>query len=133
MANKSMAYDHPTYLVPQSVGGTIGATASSQFRFASWTTMILKSVQISNIVAGTGGDTDAFVLQRVNLDPTLGTATTSLAQLGTNTANFSSRNVQGTYTFTAGELISVMKGTDGTSQYAVALELYVSPGANVTG
>lgn len=133
MATKNMAYDHPAYLVPQQVAGTIGATASAQFKFPVWTTMVLKSVQISNIVAGTGAATDAFVLQRIQGDPTLGTATTSLAQLGTNTANFSSRNVTGTYTFTAGELVSVMKGTDATSQYAVNLEMYLSPGANVTG
>lgn len=133
MATKNFAYDHPAYLVPQTVVGSIAAAASSQFKFPAWTTMVLKSVQLSNIVAGTGAATDAFVLQRIQLDPTLGTATTSIAQLGTNTANFSSRNVQGTYTFTQGELISVMKGTDGTSQYAVTLELFVSPGANVTG
>jgi len=133
MATKNFAYDHPTYLVPQTVSGSIGATALSQFKFPCWTTMVLKSVQIASVVKGTGADTDAWVLQRIQRDATLGTATTSIAQLGTNTAAMVSRNVQGTYTFTQGEFISVMKGTDGTSQYAVSLEVYVSPGANVTG
>ena len=133
MATKSMAYDHPTYLVPQTVSGSVAAAASSQFKFPCWTTTILKSVQIASVVVGTGAATDAWVLQRIQRDATLGTATTSIAQLGTNTAAMFSRNVQGTYTFTQGEFISVMKGTDGTSQYDVTLELYISPGASVTG
>ena len=133
MATKNMAYDHPAYLVPLAPSGSIAAAASSDFKFACWTTMILKSVQISNTVVGTGAATDAFKLQRIQLDPTLGTATTSIGMLTTNTAAMYSKNIQGTWTFTQGEFISVAKGTDGTSQYQVTLELYLSPGANVTG
>jgi hypothetical protein len=133
MATKNFAYDHPAYLVPVNANGVIAAAASSQFKFPVWTTMVLKSTQISSLVAGTGAATDAFVLQRVQLDATLGTATTSLAALTTNTAAMFSKNIQGTYTFTQGEFICVTKGTDGTSQYAISFELFVAPGANVTG
>ena len=133
MATKSMAYDHPSYLVPQTITGTLGATTGSQFKFPAWTTMILKSAQIASIVSGTGTSIEVFQLQRIQLDATLGTATTSVANFGTNTAQMNSKNLTGTHTFTVGELISVQKGTDGTSQYAVSLEVYVSPGANVTG
>lgn len=134
MANKSMRYDHPAYVTPQYIGPlAIAAAASSVAKFPVWTNMILKSVQISSTVAGTGAATDVFLLQRVQLDPTLGTATTSLAALTTNTAAMYSKNIQGTWTFTQGEFIQVAKGTDATSQYTVSLEAYLVPGANVTG
>lgn len=134
MATKNFAYDHPAYLVPQTLGPlSIAAAASSSAKFPVWTTMLLKSVQISSTASGTGAATDAFLLQRVQLDPTLGTATTSVAALTTNTAAMYSKNIQGTWTFTQGEFIQVSKGTDATSQYNVTLECYISPGANVTG
>jgi hypothetical protein len=133
MANKSMRYDHPAYTAPQTLTGTIAAAANSQWKFPAWTTMVVKSMTISSLVSGTGAGTEVFVLQRVQLDPTLGTATTSIAALATNTAAMYSKHVQGTYTFTQGELICITKGADATSQYAVSVEAYLDPGANVTG
>lgn len=134
MATKNMAYDHPAYLVSQYLGPVaIAAAASSVAKFPIWTTMVVKSVQISSTVAGTGANSDIFLLQRVQLDPTLGTATTSMAALTTNTAAMYSKNIQGTWTFTQGEFAQVAKGTDATSQYLVTLEAYLAPGANITG
>ena len=133
MANKSQAYDSPVYLTPQIMVGQIAAAASSVVKFPVWTKMVLKSVQISSVAAGTGAATDEFLLQRVQIDPTLGTATASLAALATNTAAMYSKNIQGTWTFTQGEFIQVAKGTEGTSQYSVSLEVFLVPGANITG
>jgi len=134
MATKSFYYDHPVYHVAYSAGPVaIAAAANSVAKFPVWTTMVLKSIQISSTVVGTGAATDLFRLDRVQIDPDLGTATTSLAALTTNTAAMYSKNVQGTWTFTQGEFIQVAKGTDGQSQYLVSLELSIPPGASVTG
>ena len=132
MVTRTMRYDHPAYITPHTFDGTIGAGSGAMAKFVCWTTMVSKSVQFSNIVAGTGTSIEVFLLHRINLDPTLGTTTTTLQTLGTNTAAFYSKNVQGTYTFTQGEIVAVASGTDGTSQYAVALEMYLDPSATVS-
>jgi len=130
MATKSMAYDHPAYLVPQTVGGGIPAGVSAQFKFAAWTTMLLKSIQIAADGAGTGAAADVVLLHKINN----GTSTTSLANLGTWTAGqFSPTNYVGTHTFSRGDLIALTKGTDGTVKYTAGIEMYLSPGADVTG
>jgi hypothetical protein len=131
MATKSMAYDHPAYTVPQSVGGVIPAGVSSQFKFMAWTTMILKSVQAQADGAGTGAANDILRLHRISNS---GTTTTSLAVIGTWTAGqFHTQNWVGTYTFTKGDALALTKGTDATVKLSVGAELYVSPGADVTG
>jgi hypothetical protein len=131
MAVKSMAYDHPAYLVPQSVGGNIIAGVATQFKFACWTTMILKSVQVTSNGAGKGAAADVVLVHKISNQ---GTTTTSLANVGTWTAaQLLSKQALGTFTFVAGDQVAITKGTDATVTYACGLELYVSPGADVTG
>jgi hypothetical protein len=131
MATKSMRYDHPAYTAPQSVGGVIAAGVSSQFKFLAWTDMVLKSVQAQADGAGTGAAQDILRLHRISNS---GTTTTSLAVIGTWTAGqFHTQNWVGTYTFTKGDALALTKGTDATVKLAVGAELYVSPGADVTG
>lgn len=131
MATKSFAYDHPAYLVPQTVGGVIAAGVSSQFKFPVWTNMILKSVQAQANGAGTGAAQDILRLHRISNS---GTTTTSLAVIGTWTAGqFHTQNYVGTHTFTKGDGIALTKGTDATVALAVSAEMYVAPGADVTG
>jgi len=132
MATRTMRYDHPAYITPHTMTGAIGAGSGALVKFVCWTTMVNKSVQFASTVAGTGTSIEVFLLHRINLDPTLGTSTTTLATLGTTTAAFASQNVQGTYTFTQGEIVAVASGTDATSQYAVALEMYLDPSATVS-
>lgn len=131
MATKSMAYDHPAYTTPISPGGVIDAGVSAQFKFPAWTNLILKSVQAQADGAGTGAANDLLLLHRISNN---GTTTTSLAVIGTWTAGqFHSQNWVGTYTFTKGDAMALTKGTDATVKYAVSAELYVAPGADVTG
>lgn len=131
MATKSMAYDHPAYVAPQSVGGVIDAGVSTQFKFLAWTNMVLKSVQAQADGNGTGAANDLLRLHRISNS---GTTTTSLAVVGTWTAaQFHTQNWVGTYTFTKGDALALTKGTDATVKYAVSAELYLSPGADVTG
>lgn len=131
MATKSMAYDHAAYLAPQSVGGVIAAGVSAQFKFPAWCNLILKSAQVQADGAGTGAAQDVVLLHRISNN---GTTTTSLANIGTWTAGqFQSTNFQGTFTFTKGDAFAITKGTDATVKYAVSAELYVVPGADITG
>lgn len=131
MAVKSMAYDHPAYQAPQSVGGNIAAGVSAQFKFPAWTNLILKSVQAQANGGGTGAAQDVLLIHRISNN---GTTTTSLANIGTWTAGqFQSTNYVGTHTFTKGDTLAITKGTDATVTYAVSAELYLVPGADVTG
>jgi hypothetical protein len=131
MATKSFSYDHPTYLVPSTVGGPIAAGVSAQFKFPVWTNMILKSVQAQANGAGTGAAQDILRLHRITNS---GTTTTSLAVIGTWTAGqFHTQNWVGTYTFTKGDGFALTKGTDATVALAVSAEMYIAPGADVTG
>lgn len=131
MATKSMAYDHPAYTAPSSVGGVIAAGVSAQFKFPAWTNLILKSCQVQADGGGTGAAADVVLLHRIS---NAGTTTTSLANIGTWTAGmFSSVNYVGTHTFTQGDAFAITKGTDATVKYAVSAELYIAPGGNVTG
>lgn len=130
MAVKSMAYDHPAYLVPQTVGGTVTG-ANAQFKFACWTTQILKSVQVTSDGAGTGAAADVVLVHKISNQ---GTTTTSLANVGTWTAaQLLTKQALGTFTFVAGDQVAITKGTDGTVKYAVGVEMYLAPGADVTG
>jgi hypothetical protein len=130
MAVKSMSYDHPAYIAPSTVGGTVTG-ASAQFKFACWTSMILKSVQVTSDGAGTGAAADVVLVHKISNQ---GTTTTSLANVGTWTAGqLLSKQALGTFTFVAGDQVAITKGTDGTVKYAVGCEMYVVPGANVTG
>ena len=131
MAVKSMAYDHPAYTAPSTVGGTIAAGSGSQFKFACWTTMILKSVQVTSNGAGTGAAADVVLVHKISNQ---GTTTTSLANVGTWTAaQLLSKQALGTFTFVAGDQIAITKGTDASVAYGVGCEVYLAPGANVTG
>jgi len=131
MATKSMAYDHPAYTAPSSVGGVIAAGVSSQFKFPAWTNLILKSCQVQANGGGTGAAQDIVRLHRISDQ---GTTTTSIGVIGTWTAGqFNSVNYVGTHTFTQGDAFAITKGTDATVTYAVSAELYVVPGGNVTG
>ena len=135
MATKSMAYDHPAYLVPITVGGEIAATASAKSqRFACFTAMTLKSFQATVITAGGTAVGVSLVRQAAG-----GTALTTLASLastfGTG-AGGSTSNALMTSTIgnlAAGDVLWCEKGSaDGVGVYGVGIELVIVPGANVT-
>ena len=131
MALKSMAYDHPAYTTPLTVGGTIAAGSGSQFKFVAWANLVVKSISLQADGAGTGAAQDIPLLHRIS---NAGTTTTSLANLGTWTAaQFFSANTQGTFTFTKGDSFAITKGTDATVKYACGVEMFVAPGADLTG
>jgi len=135
MATKSMAYDHPDYLVTKIFGGEIAATASSKTaRFAAVTAMTVKSMQCSVITAG--GTVVAVDLVRQAAG---GTALTTLASvtnvIGTSVGGVTT-NVLMTgagATLAQGDIVWAQKGSgDGVAVFGIGIEAVIIPGATVT-
>lgn len=136
MATKSMAYDHPAYLVPQIVTGEIGATASSKSaRFACFTAMALKSTTATVITAGGTVCAIDVIRQAAN-----GTALTTMASItnviGTSVGGVTT-NVLSTHASASalaqGDILWAQKGAgDGVGVFAIAFELVVLPGSTIT-
>ncbi len=136
MATKSMAYDHPAYLVPQTYTGEIIATASAKTaRFAAFTALQLKSITVTVVTAGGTANTIDLIRQATG-----GTALTTMATI----SNVIGTSVGGVTTYAVmthasagslaqGDVLYATKGSaDGTGVYAVAVEYVVTPGASVT-
>lgn len=136
MAVKSMAYDHPAYLVPVTFGGEIAAAVSSKTqRFACYTAMAIKSFNVSVITAG--GTVNGINLVRQAAG---GTALTTMASIattvGTNSGGVTINALATHASATAlaqGDILWAEKGSaDGVGVYAVGVECVLTPGANVT-
>lgn len=133
MAKRNFNYDHPTYLTPFiTTADILATTADTKGRFAAFTSMILKAVQISVITAGTGASNANLVFQRVVSG---GTAITTYANVNmtTNAAGFTTNVLAtGVNTLSAGDVFSVLKGADAVGVFAVSIEWLIVPGADVT-
>ena len=134
--NKNAAYDHPMYNVPLFVGGanTAGASAVS-LRFTAFTSMVVKSVQVTPIIAGTGTGNAQVVIEKIAAG---GTALTTLANIvmGTNAAGVTTNvavNTNASSTLAAGDVIRAQHGADAQSVFSVGVELAIAKGGNVTG
>lgn len=135
MATKSMAYDHPAYLVPVTFGGEIAAAASSKTaRFAVYAPMYIKSFNASVITAG--GTVNGVNLVRQAAG---GTALTTMASIATTIGtNVGGVTINALMTSTVGAMVQgdilwAEKGSaDGVGVYAVGVEMTLVPGALVT-
>ena len=147
MASKQQAYDHPAYEVPVAVPTFSGGTmASGQVagRFAAWTAMILKAAQVTITAAGTNTSTVAIVKIAAASTATstiknfvVGTGTSTAVGVGTLcdigtaqglTANFN----LGTLSLAQGDVVHLLNGIDLSLQFAIGIEAYITPGANLT-
>lgn len=139
MTTKSQAYDHPAYEVPvnESFQSTTGNGVISG-RFAAFTSLIMKSAQITVAVAGTNTSTVAII--RVTA---AGTATSTLGSYiigtgvvaGTSIGTSVGQTVNiglGTTTVLQGDMVGFLNGVDATLVCGVGIEAYVVPGANLT-
>ena len=127
MATVSMAYDHPAYIARITAGGSVGVSGS--YRYAAFTTMLLKSVQLAGNIAQATSNT--YVVYAMSQG---GTSTTTLGT-ATFTANNMAKktNVTSTLTLSQGDSVSVVGGAaDATGVIAVGVELEILPGATVT-
>lgn len=139
---KNMAYDNPAYqaVIPVLLGNATGANSTN--RFAVWTTMILKSITIAPVVAGTSTNAVFNLIRVAGTAASTATDTTALSTTTTLLATFTNgqtvlKNIYtGTSTtistFTAGDVIWVAQATDATIQFAASAELVIVPGASVT-
>lgn len=136
MATKSMAYDHPAYLSPQTVSFSMAAgSAAHAAKFVAFTNLLLKSATLMVTVAGT---TTAAGANTYTFNKISGTTTTSVGfsgNLGTTVAYTVGTNVVlggGTVSLAKGEMLSATRGTDATAVAEVAYEFLLVPGADVT-
>ena len=127
MSTVNMAYDHPAYLARITAGGSVGQSGS--YRYAAFTTMLLKSVQLAgNIAQATANTYVVYVMAQGG---------TSTATLGTWTATANNMaqttNIVATNTLAQGDSVSVIAGSaDATGVIAVGLELEIQPRASVS-
>lgn len=134
MATKSMAYDHAAYITPYVIPGDIAAAVSSKSaRFAAFTAMTLKSLNVSVITAGGTANVVQVVRQAQG-----GTALTTLASvsnaIGTHVGGVTTNVLTtGTNAIVQGDIIWAEKGSaDGVGVYAVSFEYVVVPGSTIT-
>jgi len=129
MATKSLSYDHPAYITPYVFSGntTVGANGVSQ-KFAAFTAMQIKACLTSPTIASTAAGSQPLLY---TISGTT-TATTTLTVL-TSASRTTILNALATaVTLAQGDQMYVTHGTDATASLSIALECYVTPGANLT-
>ncbi|MCR4301550.1 MAG: hypothetical protein NUV51_08055 [Sulfuricaulis sp.] len=121
----SKAYDHPAYVAPTiySGGNTAGANSTTP-KFAAFTAMKIKKIQIGIAVKGTSASTP-LLYQRSGTSTTTSTYTalTSAAEVAV------SHDVD--ITLAAGDSFWLTGGTDATQVLGVAFECYPIAGAEL--
>lgn len=127
MSTVSMRYDHPAYLARITAGGEVGQ--SGRYAFSAFTSMLLKSVELSGTVAQATANT--YIVYKLTQ---AGTSTTTLGTWTATAANLAqSTNITSTLTLAQGDAVVVTGGAaDATGKVGVGLELEVVPGASVT-
>ncbi len=131
--SKSMSYDHPAYLVPQTAGAEITATTVFRTaRFAAFTAAAIKSFQATVITAGTGTGNATVQLEKLAAGGTA-ISTLGIVTLGTQAAGYTTNVLcTGGTNVAVGDVISWLKGADATGVFAVGLEFVITPGASLT-
>lgn len=129
----SMAYDDPVYrgrIMSPSVNAA-GASAVHG-RFAAFANMLAKSMTVYTVTAGTGTGNGTVSLCRI---ATGGTAITTLGSVVMGTSSIGvGTNVAiaaASQTITQLDEVYIQNGADATGVWAVAVELVITPGANV--
>lgn len=140
MTTRSQAYDHPAYLVPDTLNFAVGTSPSGAVtpRQVVFTNMIAKAATMSIAIAGTNTSTVAIL--RLN---STNTTTSTLAQFiigtgivaGTSLGTAVGQNLNllcGTTTMNQGDQVWLLNGTDLSVGLGVTIECYLVPGANLT-
>lgn len=128
MATKQMMYDHPAYtaVYPVSLGvNAAGASAILAGRFTAFTAMLVKSLTVAIVTAGTS--TTHIVRYLAYLG---GTSTTTTIFATLSSAGFA--NATTTLTMTQGDSLAILLGSDATQVVQGGAELVIAPGSNVT-
>jgi len=128
MATESMRYDHPAYqaVLPVGLGVTVaGASAITGARFTAFTTMLVKSITMAVVTAGTS---TTHAMRSLVYRGGTSTDTAVLTTLGSS----GFVNVVSTITMTQGDSLAILQGSDATMVSQAGAELVILPGADIT-
>lgn len=132
MATKSMAYDHPEYLIRRNFSGVNTAgNGGNSASFVAFQNLKLHAVSFKVLTAGTSAGAGNAAIIRT----TSGTTTTNFTTvaLGTNTAGYTTRvELPSTATMVPFDNFVFVNGTDGTGRFFYAMEYSVIPGSEVS-
>ena len=128
MTTKSQAYDHAAYQVPVIYSGSTTAGANGvSTKWAAFTSQKLKSVSLApNIVSTSASQPVLYHKSGTTTSTYTLSAITSAATTAYNHALSTAASL------TQGDQFWVAHGTDATLSLSVAVETYVTPGANLT-
>lgn len=129
MADKSMAYDHPAYIVPHVFSGntTVGANGISQ-KFAAFTAMSIRAVHSSPNIASTAAGSQPLMYTVSGTT----TATTTLTVLTSAARTARTDALSTAVALARGDQVYLTHGTDATAVMSFAVECTLTPGANLT-
>jgi hypothetical protein len=129
MATKSMAYDHPAYIIRQSYSGMSAAGASGvTTKFAAYTAMKILSVTQGPVIAATAAGSQPLLYSKSGTT----TSTTTLTVLTSASSAAINDALATPVTLAQGDQFWYTHGTDGTATVGVAIETQLVPGASVT-
>lgn len=121
----SKAYDHPAYVAPVIYSGSNTAGANSTTpKFAAYTAMKIKAINIGIAVKGTSASTPLLYKRS-------GTATTTTTYTALTSAAEVAVRHEVDISLAQGDSFWLTGGTDATQVLGVAFECYVTPGAEL--
>jgi hypothetical protein len=127
MATKSMAYDHPTYIVRNTAPLAVPAVAASVSagKFIAFTGMKIKSIQAAVNIAGTAAGAGYDIYN--------GTTSIGAFAAGTSAAGSVLTAITTDIALTSGGFVDVKtKADSATLAASLAFEYEITPGATVT-
>lgn len=127
MATKSMAYDHPTYIVRQATALSLPAVAASisAGKFVAFTAMKVKGISTMVNIAGTATGAGYNFYN--------GTTSVGAVTLGTSAAGTEGTRFETSVTLASGGYLDIKTKADSATMAASALiEFEIIPGADVT-
>ena len=127
MAQKSMVYDHPTYITRHSTVLKLPATTASTVagKFISFTAMRIKSIRLGVDIAGTS--TGHY---RITLN---GTGSLGVFQTLASAAGFFPTAIESDIVLASGQYFDFFTGPQSATVSATAMiEYEIDPGSNVT-
>ena len=128
MTTKSMSYEHPAYtaVLPVQLGENAAGASAQTPRFIAFTTMLVKSITVAKVTAGTS----TTFIERSLVVRAGGTSTETAVLTTLGSTGYA--NVTSTLTLTQGDGLAVLTGSDATEVVAASAELLIQPGGNVT-
>jgi hypothetical protein len=127
MATKNMAYDHPAYTARQFQVVPLPATAASTsvLKFAAFTSLKIKRIEVIVKVAGTADAAGYDILNGTSSVGSIGVGTNAAAAYGTGLTQDISLS-------SGGYLDIKTKAASATMATDAVIEFELTPGANVT-